>query len=478
MPKKLLLATILSVLSIIFVAPQAFADKCKDPIVDETNLLDASAKEQLQNGMAALTNLGADVRVLFLSSYHRNDQGEMNKNLAEYRDTMLAKCKSWKAADGGFKNNLILFTVVPKKKSHAVYYGGQWSPRLSSNEARYNNDMSGRFRDGDTVGGVLIGISDVADLISVKPSQEGKAVVINHPANFSGLWKVFGWIIALGAIGLLAWLAFWIFGQTEKRRAAQREAQTERGRCSQALNAIEGLLAILKAKIAQASLPSNWVRVINESLDRAEASYNEAAARFNGLNRSSNNPDTPRLSVTEYSAMKNRYAGAATLFANAEQLIAQTEENLRSALRGDEPKRNAPTQDPPVPQMPTNPVNTGAQTVHDRHTKTHHKETIIIRDSPVIIPTPIVIDDRDRDRPMEDRWTTQRHRDPDVPVIVDEPSKGGGEQRDWGISGKGGGTEHSWGASGSGGGREQAWGGTETSSQSNEPTEERPGTGY
>lgn len=490
--KSLALGAFIAV-GVLGLASPVFADKCKDPIVDEVSAVDSSSKEKLQSAMAALTNMGADARVMFLSSYHRDVNGDMHKNIAGYKATMLAKCRSWQAADGGFKNNLILFIVVSKKQAHAVYYGSQWAPRLSAHESRYSSDMSGRFRDGDLVGGVLMGLGDVADLLSVKPSQEGKPVVINHPTDYSGLWKVFGWLAVLSIVGLLVWLAFWVFGQIEKRRKAQRDAQTERGQCSQALSVIEGELAILKSKVSQTALSPEWVSRINGVLDQAERKFAQAASEFNGLNRSANNPDTPRLSVMEYVGMGGRYAGAAALFAEAEELVREAEEELRRAIRGEEPRK--PLEPPREPKPQSGPAGTAAADVESHpkagarsqasgrsdapRTVHHHHETVIIRESPDIIPTPIIIDDRDRSgRRYEDRWAGERERDPDVPVIAREPSRSGGSEIGWSKSGSGGGQEQSWGASGIGSGHEQPWSQPDTSFGGSSHTEEVSRTGY
>lgn len=472
---KLSLATL--IVSIIFIyAPSAYADKCKDPVVDEVNILDSGSSEKLQSAMNTLKQAGADVRVMFLSSYHRNAEGAMHKSIAEYKTTMLAKCKSWQAPDDGFKNNLILFIAVPKKQTSAVYYGRQWESQLSGQESRYNSDMAAKFREGDLVGGVLIGLSDVTDLVNVKPSQVNKPVVINHPTDYSGLWKVFGWLAVIAVVGLLGWLAFWIFGQFEKRRTAQRDAQTERGRCSQAINTMDGALAILKSKVSQASITANWLGLVNEALDRAESKYNEAAAAFNALNRSANNPDTPRLSVAEYSAMKNRYAGVGMLFDETASLLEEAEEDLRRALRGESPQPSNNIETAPAPK-PTAADEARVVTTAGPAAN----QTVFIRESPDIFPPPIIVHEerrKDPDWPRQDRWAEERRRDPDNPVIADEPQESRGQEVSWGKSGSGGGSEVAWGASGRGGGEEQSWSTPPAPAFEDRRSEEVSRTGY
>lgn len=475
-----------------FVAP-AYADKCKDPIVDEINAVNDNSRTKLQNSMHALTNAGADVRVMFLSSYHRDANGNMHKNLAGYKDTMLAKCRSWQAADGGFKTNLILFITVPKK-TFVVYYGKQWEPMLKPNESRYNSDIRAKFLNGDLVGGMLIGLTDVADLISIKPSQQNKPVVINHPSDYSGLWIVFKWIVVLGALGLLIWLAFRIFGQFEKRRGAQRDAVTERGKCSQALNALGGELDILKNKVSRSTFPAVWMRVLNEMLERADRKYTEAVFEFDTLNRSSNNPNTKGLSPAEYYSMKERYSKVSALFVEAQKLLEDLQEEYDRALRGEEPRlRSAsisPSQsDTPVtlstkdshtptgkdgPKPPKNKITT--KEVHHHH---HHDRPVVIRESSDVVIIPVPVGERDIvEPPREDRWKDERRIDSDNPVIVEEPSKGGGKEVDFGSSGRGEGTSQAWGSSGSGKGEEQSWDAAKPSSSASDSSSDRPGNGY
>lgn len=465
MKRGLFLAVFVS-FAVLLLAIPAYADKCKDPIVDEINILDASSKARLENAMSVLANTGADVRVMFLSSYHRNASGEMNKSLAEYRDYMLAKCRSWQAADGGFKNNFILLVVVPKKKTSVVYYGKQWSPMLAPGESRYNSDMTARFRDGDIVGGVLMGLTDITDLISIKPSQAGKPVVINHPTDYSGLWSVFKWILLLGAIGLLGFLGYWIWNQFEKRRAAQRDAKTERDRCTQALNSFDGPYAVLRSKLTQATFSDEWKMHIGHLLDIAKNFQHEASAFFSSLNRSTNNPDASQLSITEYEAMKTRYAGAARLFENAQRKLGEAEEAFRHAERGEKVPSLTSTvfTTPPQSDIPSS----GAERHSDVRTPS--------RDTTVIIDQRERIIERERvvERPQyEDRWVNERRADPDKPVIADEPSRSGGQEVSWGQSGRGDGTAETWGTSGSGGGRESSWDSAEASSSS-----DRSGTSY
>lgn len=482
------------------IASPAYADKCKDPVVDEINVLDDGSRAKLQNSMRALTSAGADIRVMFLSSYHRDANGNMHKNLAGYKDTMLAKCRSWQAADGGLKNNLILFIVVPQKKTSAVYYGKQWTPMLGPYESRYNSDMTAKFRDGDLVGGMLIGLTDAADLISIKPSQQNKPVVINHPSDYSGLWTVFKWIVALGALGLLIWLAFRIFGQFEKRRGAQRDAVTERGKCSQALNAIGGELDILKNKISRSTFPAAWMRVLNEMLERADRKYTEAVFEFDTLNRSSNNPNTKGLSPAEYYSMKERYSKVSALFAEAQKLLEDLQEEYDRALRGEEPRlrnasvahakpditdaRSTTEKDSRISKKstvkggpkPPEDKTTAPKEVHHHH---HHDRPVVIRESSDVVVVPVLVGERDRvEPPREDRWADERRTNPNNPVIVEEPSKEGGKEVDFGSSGRGEGTAQAWGSSGSGRGEERSWDTTKPSSSASDDSSDRSRTGY
>ncbi|OGZ07675.1 MAG: hypothetical protein A3C93_02110 [Candidatus Lloydbacteria bacterium RIFCSPHIGHO2_02_FULL_54_17] len=480
------------VLSSVFALP-AFADKCKDPIVDELSALSSNDVTRIERSRNALVTAGADVRVQVLSSFHRDPDGKMNTSLEAYKSQMLGKCKSWQAADGGMKNNLVLLLVAPKQKKTYLGAGGQWDRTLSADrKSQIVDTMNARFRDGKLPDGIVAGIDHMADLVSVKPSQEGKPVTINHAADYSGVSSFLKWALFLAALGGIIGFLIWLYRQNETRRTAQRNAQAERARCTQSLNGHEEPLAVLDAKVKQAEVTTEWKTRLNDMLDQTRERYRIASTEYGGVNRGTNNPDTPRLSVEEYDGMRGRYRTVAEKFAEADRSLGTVDSELRRALRGDPVAVVTPIREEPavasqpaagkqVPPQTTSapekmsrkdrraaqriasstvPSNT-PKTVHHHH---HHD------DGPGFV-TGVVVGSVLNDHHHHD------HRDrPSDPVIAkpdfpqDKERSGGGEvSADWGKSNEGSGVEKGWGESGSGKAAESSW-----SSSGND----RSGTSY
>lgn len=469
------------VLFLVFTTP-VFADKCKDPIVDEISALSSNDITRIEHSRDALVAAGADVRVQIISSFHRNPEGEMNKSIEAYKSQMLGKCKSWQAADGGMKNNLILILVAPKQKKTYFGAGGQWDHTLSADrKSQVVDTMNARFRDGKIPDGIVAGIDHTADLVSVKPSQEGKPVTINHAADYSGFSSFLKWALFLAALGGIIAFLLWLYRQNEARRAAQRNAQAERTKCTQSMNSHEEPLAVLAAKVGQADVSAEWKTRLNNMLDQTREGYRVASVEFGGVNRGTNNPDTPRLSVEEYDGMRGRYRIVAEKFTEADRSLGVLDSELRRALRG-EPVTvaMAPKQEPVAAsqtasvgrentrtasspprssrkdhrtQMPNPPAASGGggttKVVHH-----HHND-----DGPGFVTGVIV------GSVLSDHHHHDHHDRPSDPVIVQPnfPSEGGrsggGEvSTDWGKSSEGSGVEKSWGDSGSGNAVESPWG--------------------
>jgi len=329
---------------LLFAAAPAFADKCIDPIVDETNLLSAADKTQIQSKIDALRTQGAEAHVQLLTSYHRNASDEMMKSLTEYKQFMQAKCSTWKAPDGGFKNNMVLVLVVPKKFSestkkgapYALFYGAQWSSKLNPHFNRILDSMEGNFREQKWGAGIVAGLTDVSDLIAVTPSQVGKPIVINHSADYSGVWgSAVSWFFGLIFLALLAFAITYFLRKKGANDTAQRAAQTERGKCSVYENNFETEYAGLKARIASSSVTQEWKTHLFNLLDRAVSQQSFASAQLSGLNRSSNNPDTPRLSQEAYAAMAERYRTVVSGYETANALLKAAAADFEKAKRGE-----------------------------------------------------------------------------------------------------------------------------------------------
>src|SRR3990172_5939650 len=123
------------------------AQDCDRLVVDEAGVF-GSGIGQVESAAQELVNAGADVRVLTV----RDFGGRANLDL--YEADPEARCASWRAPDGGMKNNLIVFIVsFADSRGAGLYYGSLWKRTL---DQQWNGIMTDevvpRLRDGDTAG--------------------------------------------------------------------------------------------------------------------------------------------------------------------------------------------------------------------------------------------------------------------------------------------------------------------------------------
>ncbi len=476
---------------LMFAAFPAFADKCTDPIVDEENILSSAERTNIQHRVDALRAQNAEAHVQLLSSFHRNDQNQMMKSLSEYKAFMQAKCASWRAPDNGFKNNMVLVLVVPKKFTEGgkhgapfgLFYGSQWTPKLAERFNGILDDMEGRFRDQKWAEGTVTGLTEVSDLISVTQAQVGKPIVINHSADYSGAASsAISWIFGLIFLAGLVFLVIFVLRKKGSNDTAQRSAQTERGNCSVYENGFETEFAGLKARIATtASLSPEWRAHLSDLLDRAQSAQSTASLQLSGLNRSSNNPDTPRLSQQAYTDMATRYGNTVKGYQEADRLLKLADSEFEKAKRGESISSLQSTQE----QMGSRsndssqaPKNTGrmpsarsggrsvpstpAHVPNFDHGRDNDRTVVVQQGSNNDgLLTGILIGDMMSNHHRHDgdfERGRQTERDSNGPVIYQPQApaaREGGGERNTSLSGEGGGGERFASLSGGGGGGER-----------------------
>ena len=329
MKKTVLLCLVLWVGFFLFTG-QAIADKCKDTVVDEVSAFSEADRTTIDKAINKLVLRGADVRVQVLSSFHNTS------SIDEYKMMFQGNCKYWQSPDGGMKNNLILLLVVPKKQVTGIYIGEQWRRYLENDKASIKRDMDGRFRDGKLAEGILVGLKNIDVLLSVDLASAKKPIVINNntPADMSGLWSFFKWLLFIVALVIGGWFALRVHSRRTESRAAQREAMTERAKCVQAINGYTTPLALLKSKITTSEIEPNWSSRLNHSFTDVETAFTMASAAFKALDRSANNPETPRLSAQEYKDMALRYLDVFRKFESAQGKMSKIVADFKSALSG------------------------------------------------------------------------------------------------------------------------------------------------
>src|SRR3990172_5816286 len=126
----------LLILAVMAVPVWAQAIDCNALVQDQAGVLGAGLS-QVTTAAQDLVNAGADVRVLTDRSFA--PQG----NLDQYQAARQRSCASWQSADGGRKNNLIVFVVAVGDRKVGLYYGEEWRTAL---DAKWSGILSNRVR--------------------------------------------------------------------------------------------------------------------------------------------------------------------------------------------------------------------------------------------------------------------------------------------------------------------------------------------
>lgn len=397
------------------------AQKCGESIIDEVQVLSSRDRSQILAEMNKLTVRGADSRVHILSSLHGAG------SIEAYKKSMQSSCASWRSADGGFKNNMILILFAPAEKVLSFSYGEQWRRFLESGKASVFTDMAARFREKKIAEGIVAGLADVDNLLSVRLSEANKSVVINNPTDYSGFWSVLRGIFVVGVIIFILWIGYRWFRQKEYRRSVQRDAITMKGSCVKEAHRYETPIAILKSQIASTRLVGAQKEELGIAISKAESLYRAALAQFENLEQSRNNPEAPNLSDLEYANIKERYEKLLDEFRKVDTMLETIERMLAAPqnipyVSTEVPVEKNATATPDNGKAVSPPAaaarrektylrrSTPVQPQASRDTHEHHQsgDTII---------APIILGDGGSDN--ESSWERHRERDPDVPVIVD-----------------------------------------------------------
>lgn len=335
--KKILLA----VFAAVFFAAQAHAANfCSDIVVDEAGLLNSSQTSQVADAAQKLKSQGVDVRVQLLPNLHGQ------QSLVALKDNFIGKCGSWRAKDGGMKNDLVVLMIAMNPGKLGIFYGDGLKQKLDSRTTAIQDSIAAKLRDGHIAAGVVAGLGDVTDLVQMKASQQGVPVRIEHAADMSGLWTVMGWLLGIVVAVLIVFGAVRLFGEKERRRNAQNKAQTERSRCSAAVNSFESSYAIVTAKVKQSpASETKKAKLLAEAAD-IKARHGRALSDFSAIGRNGNDPDAPNLSVAEYESMERGYANVAKTLSE----LSESLDRILSRLNAPEVEETAQPAETPKPR--------------------------------------------------------------------------------------------------------------------------------
>lgn len=331
--RKIAIVVVLLIVSLS--APLLYgADICNDVVYDGARVF-GSKTSTVEDAAGKLINLGTDVHVVTVPTLGGAETIEAwQKNLEK-------KCSSWQTPDGmSRKNNLVILAVATKSRKSGVFYGGEWRPSLGadSNWSRVRTDfMNPRFRDGDWAGGVINGLNEIHRLLDLQihppaPFSGSKTVIVDNrpPTDFSGLWAVLKWILAIFVFGALVWMGWFLYNVRAKRRAAQQNAKLAKQGAASRVNALSDELNLLglKVKSAAAKFVLEDVEVVNQKLLSINSQFDLAASDYSGLGRSANDPDRPGLTEEEYNATTTGYAELVEKLIQVSQLKSEIEHDL------------------------------------------------------------------------------------------------------------------------------------------------------
>jgi len=284
------------------VATARAAGPCDELVLDDAGAFGSRVSE-VETEAQRLVAAGGDVRVRTIQTYGSS------ATLDSYALQMEQGCPSWKAPDGGRKNNLIVLMVAIQERRTGLYYGSQWERTLGANWTRIQTDfMNPRFRDGDFAGGFVSGLREIQRLVDLQlhppPSQA---------TDLTGLWRVLTLVVGLVAVGVgLYFLSSFlrtVVNAQAARRAAQQRARLAKQRAiprivelNQALQALDLGIRSLDGKISE-----DGAALLRSRFAEAHALMNRATLAHGDLESATTNPDRGGLSLAEYDAIERAY---------------------------------------------------------------------------------------------------------------------------------------------------------------------------
>lgn len=332
-PKALAIMLTLFALETVAVLP-GYSQNCDELIVDSAGVFRGDLS-RLQDTAQKLVNNGADVRIRTAESV-----AEFG-NLDIYEKNLENRCSSWQDGNGYRKNNLLVLMIAKKERKTGLYYGSQWDSALGSQWIRIQRDhMNPSFKAGNFVGGFVNGLEEINRLVEAhlrpttvptQPTIVQPAPAPSAPTDFSGLWRVLGWLVGLGGLGILAVVAFRIYSAREKRRAAQQKARIAKQSVAKRINDLSQEIATLEAEIEGLSskMAAEDVESLRAGLHEIVKLHAGAAGSFNDYEQSAGNPDQPNLSETEYANIEQAYLLSLQDLQQADQLKVSAVQTIK-----------------------------------------------------------------------------------------------------------------------------------------------------
>ena len=327
--------------SLALVPTAALAQNCDRAVVDEAGVLGGGAS-RVEAAAKELESAGADVRVRVIRTF-----GSAG-NLDNYEDALERSCRSWQAADGGTKNNLIVLIVALSDRKTGLYYGSLFKRSLESRWLAIQTDeMNPHFRDGDFAGGIAAGLREIAQVVTAKTHEYAQpvetpvqrpveaprpTVIQTQPTDYTGLWYVLGSIVGLAALVLLVVFAVRLKRASDRRKAAQQKAKQLKCACSAQILELTEAIPILEAKVKGLAnkVSAEDGQPLLDGHAKLSRDFDNATSRFADLQNSAGDPDREGKSCEEYEQMQGSYQQVLDLL----HTVRQGSEQLAAGVDG------------------------------------------------------------------------------------------------------------------------------------------------
>jgi uncharacterized membrane protein YgcG len=316
--------------SLFLAAIMAYGSDCDSLILDRAHVLQGkeSAIMQALDGIKAK---GGDPRVV--TDNPSSDTPE------QYVHNVQRACPSWQSADGGVKNNLIVFLVFPQRHKVGLFIGQEFAAAINTSAIR-SQSMGPAFKDGDWARGFINGAKQAAiqiEAFQTASLHPNTTVIDEKPTDLHGLWIFLYCLIGLAVAGG----GIWAFLGYRKRKEEQTDAQQA---------------AVLARNDAAVRIRKN-----SDSPDA------EDFARM--MNSETWNPEADNLSADQYRRIANAYSTIAR------------------------PKPQPPAQKPPRQKKPQDTGIPVAQKSAVGNSTYVDRRTTIINNDPGYVPMPVIIEE-------------------------------------------------------------------------------------
>ncbi|NQT22218.1 MAG: TPM domain-containing protein, partial [Candidatus Omnitrophica bacterium] len=292
---------------------------CDVLVVDEAGVF-GDGLGDVEAAVNKLVLLGVDVRVRTIQTF-----GSVG-TLDNYEKQVEQQCASWRATDGGRKNNLLVAMIAVDDRRTAVYYGQEWERTLDGQWERIIADrMNPRFRDSDFAGGFENGLGEIGRLIDLQlhpptqaPASAPPSVVVvqperppSPPPDLSGLWKVLGLVVVLAVLAVVGYYTYLFvttyLAEQTKRRAAQQKARIAKKAAASRITDWDSQDVEVAVANLDGQVVKDEVQELRDDLARAQGLYDRAAMAYADMDSTAGDPDQPGLTPNEYDIIAGEF---------------------------------------------------------------------------------------------------------------------------------------------------------------------------